>query len=441
MERTTPAAGGPVEREVGKIAAASFIGTALEWYDYFLYGSASALVFNKLFFPSLDPAMGVIAAFSTFAVGFCARPIGAAFFGHFGDRYGRKRTLIATVVLMGLCTGCIGLLPTYQSIGVAAPILLTALRFLQGFSVGGEWSGAMLLTIEHAPVRRRNVFASLVQQGSPVGTLLSSGALALVVLLPDDQLMAWGWRVPFLAAFVLLAVGLYLRLRVEESPLFQRVLAENRQRRVPVATALRTVPVRMLIGIGAPLIVVGGFYLMTTYVISYGQNTLGLSRSLMLDATLVAAGVEICVLVVFGRLADRITHWRVCAIGSVVSVLVAFPVFALIDTKVPALVIIGVAIGVGALSIPYAPMGPMLSEMFPDETRYSAVALSYNLSGVVSGFVPLIAATVFRASGQASWSIAGLLGLIGLVSLAGALAASVALRRYRYAYAEASTAK
>ncbi|MGH3098914.1 MAG: MFS transporter [Streptosporangiales bacterium] len=441
MEHATSATGGSVQREVGKIAAASFVGTALEWYDYFLYGSASALVFDKLFFPSLDPAIGVIAAFTTFAVGFCARPIGAAFFGHFGDRYGRKRTLIATVVLMGVCTGGIGLLPTYQSIGVAAPILLTALRFLQGFSVGGEWSGAMLLTIEHAPVRRRNVFASLVQQGSPVGTLLSSGALALVVLLPDDQLLAWGWRLPFLAAFLLLAVGLYLRLRVEESPLFQRVLAENRQQRVPVATALRTVPLRMLVGIGAPLIVVGGFYLMTTYVISYGHNTLGLSRSLMLDATLVAAGVEMCVLAFFGRLADRITHWRVCAIGSLVSLLVAFPVFALIDTKVPALVIIGVAIGVGALSIPYAPMGPMLSEMFPDETRYSAVALSYNLSGVVSGFVPLIAAAVFRASGQASWSIAGLLALIGLVSLVGALTASLALRRHRYAYVETPAAK
>lgn len=219
-----------------------------------------------------------------------------------------------------------------------------------------------------------------------------------------------------------------------ESPLFQRVLAENRQQRVPGATAVRRAPVRMLIGIGAPLIVVGGFYLMTTFVISYGTTTLGLPKSLMLDATLVAAGVEICVLIIFGRLADRITHWRMCAIGSLASLFLAIPVFALIDTKVPALVVIGVAVSVGALSVPYAPMGPMLSEVFPDETRYSTVALSYNLSGVVSGFVPLIAAAVFAWSGNASWSIAGLPGLIGLISLVGALVANAALRRQRYAY-------
>ncbi|MFM9370405.1 MFS transporter [Streptomyces sp. Da 82-17] len=427
---STPAK--PDLKDIRRLLTAAFSGTALEWYDYFLYGTAAALVFNKLFFPELDPAVGTIASFITFAVGFVARPIGAAVFGHIGDRYGRKVSLIITVVMMGATTGCIGLLPTYDTIGIWAPALLSALRFLQGVSVGGEWSGAMLLTLEHTPKEKHGSYSAVPQLGSPVGTLLSSGAFALVGMLPDDAFYAWGWRVPFLVAFPLLLVALYLRFHIEESPVFRKMLADAEREGptpVPLVEAFRRTWGRMIIGIGAALLGVGGFFLMTTFVISYGTDRLGIDKQTMLNATVIGAAVEIVVLVLAGRLADRIGAWRVCALGAAATMAVAFPAFWLVDTKETGLVYLGVSLGIGALSIPYAPIGAVVSGMFPDEFRYSAVAMSYNLAGVLSGFVPLLAATLTGAAGGASWGAALLLIAIAASTVAGSTAAGSVLRR------------
>lgn len=422
----------PTESEVRRVAAASFVGTALEWYDYFLFGTAAALVFGDLFFPELDPLAGTIAAFLSFAVGFLARPIGAVVFGHLGDRYGRRRVLITTIILMGIATGGIGLLPTYQTIGVAAPLLLAGLRILQGFSVGGEWGGAMSMVVEYAPHERRALYASLPQVGSPAGTLLSSGAFAIVTQLDDSAVLAWGWRVPFLFAFVLILVGLYLRLRIAESPLFQRLTAERRRKRFPLVTLLRGYWGRLLTAIAALFVGIGAFYLLTTFAISYGTDVLGLPESLLLNATLVAAGVEIIVLVIFGHVADRIRPWRVAVIGSLASMAVAFPVFALLGSRNHVVVVLAICIGIAAISTPYAVAGSLSSELFPDEVRYSGVSVAYQFAGVISGFVPFFASTLLAVSGRAWWAESSLLFGIAAVSLVGALVAGRAVARRRY---------
>ncbi|MEU0845372.1 MFS transporter [Streptomyces sp. NPDC005962] len=432
MSTTTTEPPRPGARDIKRLLSAAFIGTALEWYDYFLYGTAAALVFSKLFFPALDPATATIASFVTFAVGFAARPLGAAIFGHIGDRYGRKAALIITVVLMGAATGGIGLLPDYDAIGIWAPALLAVLRFLQGISVGGEWSGAMLLTLEHTPKEKHGSYSSIPQLGSPVGTLLSSGAFALVGLLPDDAFYSWGWRIPFLAAFGLLAFALYLRLRIEESPVFRAMAAEAERegpRPAPLVEAFRRAWGRMLIGVAAAFLGIGGFFLLTTYVISYGTEQLGIDKSVMINATLLAAVAEIAVIVIAGRLADRVGAWKVCAVGGVASVLVAFPAFWLIDTRHTGLVMLGVALGVGVISIPYASIGAVVTGMFPDTVRYSAVAMSYNLAGVLGGLVPLAAAWLTGLADGASWGVALLLILIAACTATGSYLAGPPLRR------------
>ncbi|MDT0541748.1 MULTISPECIES: MFS transporter [Streptomyces] len=432
MSTTTTQPPGPSARDIKRLLSAAFIGTALEWYDYFLYGTAAALVFNKLFFPSLDPTTATIASFVTFAVGFLARPIGAAIFGHIGDRYGRKAALIITVVLMGASTGCIGLLPDYDAIGVWAPALLATLRFLQGISVGGEWSGAMLLTLEHTPKEKHGSYSSVPQLGSPVGTLLSSGAFALVGMLPDDAFYSWGWRIPFLAAFALLGFALYLRLRIEESPVFRAMHADAERDgppSAPLIEAFRTTWGRMLIGVAAAFLGIGGFFLLTTYVISYGTERLGIGKSVMINATLLAAVAEIAVIVIAGRLADRVGAWKVCAVGGVVSVLAAFPAFWLIDTRQTESVLLGVSLGVAAISIPYAAIGAVVTGMFPDTVRYSAVAMSYNLAGVLGGLVPLVAAWLTGLADGASWGVALLLILIAACTATGSYLAGPPLQR------------
>ncbi|MQA04617.1 MAG: MFS transporter [Streptosporangiales bacterium] len=417
---------------VRRVAGASLIGTALEWYDYFLYGTAAALVFETLFFPGFAPGVGILVAFLSFAVGFVARPIGAIAFGHLGDRHGRRLALMVTVLVMGLATGLIGLLPVYESVGIAAPIALSLLRFAQGFSVGGEWSGAVLLALEYAPADKRPFYASIPQLGSPLGTLVSSGAFIAVTQLPEDALLSWGWRLPFVFAFVLLGVAVYLRVRIEESPLFKQMLEEERAQRVPLFTALRFSPGRMVLCAAGSLLGIGGFFLLTTFILSYGTETLGLSRSTMLLATQLGAVAEIAIIMYFGRLANRWGAWKVSAFGSAVTLVLAFPIFLLIGTSSAALVIVGVTVGIAALSIPYAPTGAMLAELFPSEVRYSAVALSYNIAGIVGGFVPAIAQVFLGFSDNQVWGPALLLALIAATNLAGALGISVVRKRKRY---------
>lgn len=287
-------AGGQVsENSIRKVALASFIGTAIEWYDYFLYGTAAALVFGTLFFPDSDPAIGTLLAFATFGVGFFARPLGGIVFGHFGDKVGRKAMLVTTLLIMGIATTLIGFLPTYATIGVWAPILLVALRILQGFGVGGEWGGAVLMAVEHSPRGRRGFYGSWPQMGVPAGLLLGTAMLYLFALLPEEQFLSWGWRVPFLLSIVLVGVGLYIRLAIEESPAFQRVQESNTTARMPIIDVLRTYPKAVLIAMGLRVAENGSFYVFSVFVLAYVTSQLGLPNSTILIGVMIAAGFQL----------------------------------------------------------------------------------------------------------------------------------------------------
>lgn len=405
-----------VAAEARKVAFGAFVGTALEWYDFFLFGTAASLVFDRLFFVSDNDAASTMAAFASFGVGFAARPVGAVVFGRMGDRVGRKKTLILTVVMIGIATALIGVLPTYASVGVAAPLMLTALRLVQGLAVGGEWGGAVTLAIEHAPPEQRGRFGAMPQIGSPIGTLISSGAFLLVGLLPKESFDAWGWRLPFLFAIPLLGIALYLRMRIEESPLFERMVEQEELAKTPVRDVFSRCTPQLLIGAGSTLLGVGGFYLVTTYVISYGTKTLGLPKSLLLTGTLLAAVVEVLILIVFGRMVERFGAGRVTFYGGVASALVAIPTFALIDTRNYVVVVLAIVVAIAFLSIPYAASGVLLTSLFPASLRYSGVALSANIAAVISGFVPFLATGAFALAGDRSIAPAGLLVVLALIT-------------------------
>lgn len=407
--------------DAARVAWAAFVGTALEWYDYFLFGTAAALVFNRLFFTDLDATAATLAAFATFGVGFAARPIGALIFGYIGDKYGRRPALLITIVMIGCATGLIGVLPDYLAIGIAAPIMLAVLRLLQGLAVGGEWGGAMTLAIEHAPIEKRGRFAALIQIGSPVGTLISSGAFALVLLMPPEMFDAWGWRLPFLLAFPLLGIALYIRLKVEESPIFRELVALEARAKVPVLDLFRRAGGRLAVAVAAAMLGVGGFYLMTTFVVSYGTSTLGVDRGLMVNATLIAAAVQIVVTVFAGRFAERFGPGRMTVVGAIATAVAAFPLFWLIDTRNPVAIIFAVTLGIALLTIAYAVTGALLTELFPPELRYSGVALGYNIAGAITGFLPLIATALLASTGGASWAAALLLIFISLITALGGL--------------------
>lgn len=402
-----------------KVASASFIGTTVEYYDFFIYGTAAALVFPKLFFPESSPLVGTLLSFATFGVGFLARPVGGIVFGHFGDRIGRKRMLVVSLVTMGTATMLMGLMPTYATIGLAAPVLLTLLRLVQGFAVGGEWGGATLMAVEHAPQGKRGFYGAFPQMGAPAGTGLATIAFFFATQLSPDRFESWGWRLPFLAAFPLLLVAVYIRRKVEESPLFEELLKQDERAKIPAVDVFRTAWRRLLVAITSALLGVGGFYIMTTFVISYGADTLGLSRSLMVNATLVAAVFQIAVILFMGRVAERIGPGRVTLWGGAATALLAFPLFWLIDTKSPLLVVFAVALGIAVLSVAYAVSGALLTELFPAHLRYSGVALAYNLAGALTGFLPFVATALLDTSGGASWPVSLLLAALALLTALG----------------------
>ncbi|KAA6436313.1 MHS family MFS transporter [Agrococcus sediminis] len=407
-------------RDVRRIATAAFVGTALEWYDYFLFGTAAALVFNRLFFTELDPTAAVLASLATFGVGFAARPIGAFFFGVLGDRVGRRPTLILTIVLIGVATGVIGVLPTYADIGIMAPVLLVVLRLLQGLAVGGEWGGATTIAIEHAPVKQRARYAALVQVGSPVGTLMSSGAIALVLLFPPAEFDAWAWRLPFLAAFPLLGIALWIRLKVEESPIFEDLVRLDKRAKVPALQVFTKAWGRLIVAVAAAFLGVGGFYVMNTFVVSYAANTLGIDRQIAVNATLIAAVAQIVVILLCGRLAERVGPGRVTFWGGLATAAAAAPLFWLIDTGSPLAITLAVTAGISLLTITYAVTGALLTELFPPELRYSGVSLGYNIAGALSGFLPFIATWMISLSEDAvSWPAVVILAIVALITAAG----------------------
>ncbi|MFD3843917.1 MFS transporter [Streptomyces sp. NPDC058642] len=389
-------------RQLRLVAASGLLGTAVEFYDFLVYGTVAALVFGELFFPGADPAVGTIAAFGTFAAGYVARPLGGILFGHFGDRLGRKSMLLLTMGLMGGASFLIGLLPTYDTIGVWAPVLLIALRVVQGIAIGGEWGGATLMVVEHAGERRRGLWSSFTQMGAPLGSLLSTAVVAYVVTLPKDDFAAWGWRVPFLFSVALLGVGLFVRLKVVESPLFAEVKKDRAESRLPILDVLRNPrPVLLACGVG-----IGAFTaqsLLTSYMIAYATG-IGYARPQVLNALTVSACVALVVLPCASALSDRIGRRPVVLAGAIASAALAFPVLALVDSGSPGLLILAVVLGHGiAQSTMYGPLGALLTEMFGTKVRYTGASLGYQGATLVgAGFSPMIAGSLVAGSGNST---------------------------------------
>lgn len=415
MSETTDAAAPTMPAR--RIAVASFIGTAIEFYDFYIYGTAAALVFGTLFFPDLNPLAGTLAAFATFGVGFVARPVGAVAFGHFGDRIGRKATLVVSLLVMGAGTIAIGLLPTYGAIGIAAPVLLVLCRFLQGFGLGGEWGGAVLMATEHAPDGRRGLYSSFPQIGPSVGFVVASGSfLALSAGLSDAQFAAWGWRVPFLASALLVAVGLYIRLKIAETPVFEQAMREQEQSRAPVVEVVRRQPRSLLLATGGMIITHTIFYTVTTFSLAHGTQQLGLSRTTLLVAAMVAAAIMGAATPVLAVLSDRVGRRRVCLWACGLAVVWAFPLFWLLGTGNGVLITIGFSVAMIAFAGVFAPMGAFLPELFATRYRYTGASIGYNASSIVGGGIaPLLATSLVAAAGS-SWPVSVLVAGLALVS-------------------------
>ncbi|MGC9500270.1 MFS transporter [Streptomyces sp. WG7] len=405
---SSPAAAPPAPNNLKRIVAASLIGTTIEWYDFFLYGSAAALVFNQLFFPDSDPLVGTLLSFLTYAVGFAARPLGALVFGHYGDRLGRKRLLVLSLLMMGGATCAIGLLPTHATIGTAAPVLLTVLRLVQGFALGGEWGGAVLLVSEHGDVRRRGFWASWPQTGAPAGQLLATGVLSLLTaVLSDSAFDSWGWRIPFLLSGVLVMVGLWIRLSVDESPVFKQALAQAETRRaetrgaetrkaaaeeLPLVSVLRHHWRDVLIAMGARMAENISYYVVTAFILVYATTSVGLSEQTALNAVLIASAVHFAVIPAWGALSDRIGRRPVYLLGAAGVGLWMFPFFALIDSGHFGGLLLAVTVGLVLHGAMYAPQAAFFSEMFATRMRYSGASIGAQFASVAAGApAPLIA--------------------------------------------------
>ena len=390
----------------------STIGTAIEWYDFFLYGTMATLVFPKVFFPETNALVGTILSLFTFLVGFIARPFGGALFGHFGDRIGRKSTLIATLLLMGLSTLVIGFLPGYATLGIVAPLILVLLRLGQGLGVGGEWGGSVLLAMEYGYRRNRGFWASWPQMGVPVGLVLSTVIVNIVQASTGANFLAWGWRIPFFVSAVLVLIGLYIRLRILETPLFAAVKNQGREASAPILDAFRHSTPEILLSAGARFVEQAPFYLFSTFVITYGVDKLLLSRTLVLNAITVAAIVELVTIPLFGYLSDRAGRRRWYLIGCVLMAAFAFPYFLLMNTKVSGVFILAVAASLAVFHAwVYGPQAALIAERFGTRSRYSGASLGYQLAApFAGGLAPIIA--VILLNGKSSLSALGLSGVV-----------------------------
>ncbi|GAA2370043.1 MFS transporter [Nonomuraea africana] len=407
---------------IKKIVAASLIGTTIEWYDFFLYGSAAALVFNVLFFPDSDPLTGTLLAFLTYAVGFVARPLGGLVFGHFGDRLGRKTLLVISLLLMGVATFLIGCLPTHAAIGGAAPLLLTALRLVQGFALGGEWGGAVLIVSEHGDAGRRGFWASWPQAGAPGGNLLATGVLALLAAFQSDEaFLSWGWRVPFLLSGVLVMVGLWIRLSISESPVFQQ--APPLEDKTPIVGVLRHHWRDVLVAIGARLAENISFYLITVFVITYGTTVVKLDRGTVLNAVLIGSAIHFLTIPLWGALSDRLGRRPVYLAGAAGIGVWIFAFFPLINTGGFLAITLAVTVGLLFHGMMYGPQAAFFSELFGTRMRYTGVSIGAQLSAIVAGaLAPVIAVRLLQEFG--SWvPIAGYLAIAAVLTLVAVYAA------------------
>jgi MHS family shikimate/dehydroshikimate transporter-like MFS transporter len=414
---------------IRKVAIASFVGTTIEWYDFFLYGTASALIFGKLFFPNYDPLTGTLASFGTYAVGFAARPIGGIVCGHFGDRIGRKSMLVLTLLIMGIATFLIGLLPTYQSIGIWAPIMLVVLRMAQGFGVGGEWGGAVLMAVEHSPRGKRGFYGSWPQVGVPAGLLLSTAVFWQISKLPQEALLTWGWRVAFLLSILLVGVGLYIRLAVTEPLAFTEVKQTQTESKMPILDAIRQHPKNVLLAMGARIAENGAFYLYTVFILTYATlPRIGFSSASVLSAIALAAITEMVAIPTYGWLSDRFGRRPVYLFGAIFTALFAFPFFWLVETSNTGLMMLAVvcALAFGHAAM-YGPQASFFSELFGTRVRYSGASLGYQLASVIAGGLsPLIATGLLRRTGD-SWPIAlFIIGMAAVTTLSVFLAAETA---------------
>lgn len=410
----TPSSSAHTRRAV----VASFVGTTIEWYDFFLYGTAAALVFNRLFFTNLEPLGGTMAAFATYAVGFFARPLGGIVFGHFGDKLGRKSMLVTTLMMMGVATVLIGLLPTYEQIGLWAPALLVLLRFVQGFGVGGEWGGAVLMAVEHSHTGRRGYHASWVQAGVPVGMLLANGVFMVFSQLDEEAFLSWGWRVPFLLGALLLGVGMFIRLKVLESPVFEKAKREDPGPKVPILAVIRDHPRNVVLAMGARFAENAYFYIFTVLVLSYGYQHLGMSKAGLLNAVMLGSAVQLVAIPFFGALSDRLGRRPVYLGGAVFLLLFAFPFFWLLGTKSPVFVALAVVVGLIGHAAMYGPQAAFFSELFGTRVRYSGASLGYQLaSPLAGGLAPLIATALLGWSGGAPWPVAVYLVGMAVITL------------------------
>ncbi|MBB5431442.1 MFS transporter [Nocardiopsis composta] len=416
---TQPATG--ASPHPARAAIASFVGTTIEWFDFYIYATAAALVFSHVFFPSgTDPLVGLMASFATFSVGFFARPLGGIVFGHFGDRVGRKSALVTTLVMMGLATFFVGVLPTYEQAGFIAPLLLVALRFIQGIAVGGEWGGAVLMAVEHAPEGRKTFFGSFAQLGNPAGALLASGSFTLISAIGGDALHTWAWRLPFLASIVLVAVGLVIRLKIEESPVFAAAHAGEKAgapEEAPLREAFRTAWRPMLLGLGILPVAVGGYYIVTTFLQAYATTEAGVAEQTILSALTFAAFVELVATPVVSWLGDRLGAARVITAGLLAVALLAVPQFLAMGWGTAA-----VFLSLGAmrlvLAATYGPIAHVLAQMFPPRVRYTGVSISYQVAGALFGGLAPLACTALLAATGSVYPVAGLLIAMALISIA-----------------------
>jgi metabolite-proton symporter len=390
--------------ELRTVVASSLVGTTVEWYDFFLYGTAAGIVFPKLFFPSSEPAIGTLLAFATFAVGFVARPVGGLIFGHIGDRIGRKNTLVATMLIMGVATFLIGVIPTHAAIGITAPILLVALRLAQGIAVGGEWGGAVLMAVEYAPQGRRGFYGSMPQIGLAIGLTMSTGVFALLgFVMSDGAFMSWGWRIAFMLSAVLVAVGLYIRLKVMETPAFRKLEEAEAKATIPAVQLVKERLSRrhLMLGMGSRWAEGVAFNMWAVFTISYGTDTLGLSKQPILLSVMAAALVMVFFIPVFGRVADRFDRRHLYTVGIVLLGVAAYPALAVLGTGNTVFIAGAIVLVLGVIyPMVYAPEASLFAELFPTRVRYTGISVVYQLSGIVaSGLTPLILAFLLREAG------------------------------------------
>ncbi|GAA0372246.1 MHS family MFS transporter [Actinoallomurus spadix] len=406
----------PQRSQVRRAAAAAIVGTSIEWYDFFLYNTAAAVVFKDVFFPKSTDYVGTLSSFATYAVGFAARPVGAAIFGHWGDRLGRKATLIVTLLLMGVSSALIGVLPGTGTIGIAAPILLVALRVLQGIAVGGEWSGSVLLSMEWGNPRRRGLMASWPQIGVPIGLILGTVAMSSLATASGDAFKDWGWRIPFLFSLVLVGIGLWVRLRVMETPMFAEVVERRAVEKVPVLEVIRRHPKEIVLSALLRCSEQMPFYIFTSFALTYVVKHAGLSKTFALNAVAVAAALELVLIPAFGHLSDTVSRKRVYAAGALLLGVIAFPYFALINTAVPAVVFLTIVLAQVPHAMQYGPQASLIAEVFPTRLRYGGAGIGYQLASVIAGGpAPLLATWLLHDHGW--WAISLAMVVASLLTL------------------------